>query len=160
VLGLIKCAKNLVDFVWYRAYYFIQRKHNRRTKMAKALGIDDSINTCDCCGKTNLKCTVAILLDCGEIVHYGRTCAMRNTGKAAPVIAAEIKAHEAAKLADAREEWNRHPAKAAREARYAERPRDMIGKIAADFVCDVEQIASLVRAEIAEKHGILPYLLA
>ncbi len=64
--------------------------------MARALGTDDSVNTCDCCGKTNLKFTVTIELDSGDVVHYGQICAGRNTGKTRPQISAEIKSHKAA----------------------------------------------------------------
>ena len=49
--------------------------------MAQALGTDDSVTTCDCCGKSNLKLTVIIELDDGDVVHYGTTCAARNTGR-------------------------------------------------------------------------------
>ncbi len=38
-------------------------------------GITDSVSTCDCCGKTNLKRTVAIETESGEILHYGTSCA-------------------------------------------------------------------------------------
>jgi len=58
--------------------------------MTKALYIDDSVTTCDCCGKENLKKTVAMLLDCGSLVHYGTTCAGRNTGKDQRQIKQEI----------------------------------------------------------------------
>lgn len=67
--------------------------------MARALGIDDSISTCDCCGKTGLKFTVAMQLDSGDVVHYGSTCAGRNTGKSSPQIRAEITAEYARKRA-------------------------------------------------------------
>ena len=127
--------------------------------MAKAIGIDDSITSCECCGKTGLKCTVAILLDCGEIVHYGRTCASRNTGKAAKVIVAEIKAHEAANLASARAEWASHPARAAESARFAERPARMLGKEAAEFVRAAVEAAHAVKHDIAAKYRIKSYLL-
>lgn len=43
--------------------------------MFKLLGITDEISTCDCCGRTNLKCTVALESEAGEILHYGRDCA-------------------------------------------------------------------------------------
>lgn len=43
--------------------------------MFKLLGITDEITTCDCCGRSNLKCTVALENEAGEIVHYGRDCA-------------------------------------------------------------------------------------
>jgi len=58
----------------------------------KALYIDDSITTCDCCGRTELKATVAMQLDCGGILHYGRTCAARNSGKTSQQITKEIRA--------------------------------------------------------------------
>jgi hypothetical protein len=47
----------------------------------KALYLDDSVTTCECCGRTELKATVAMELSDGGILHYGRTCAARNSGK-------------------------------------------------------------------------------
>lgn len=44
------------------------------------LGIDDEVTTCDCCGKRNLKCTVA-LESADGIVRFGRDCAARALGK-------------------------------------------------------------------------------
>jgi hypothetical protein len=46
--------------------------------MATILGITDSITTCDCCGKSNLKRTVGIELNSGEQVHYGVDCASKT----------------------------------------------------------------------------------
>ena len=49
----------------------------------KVLGATDERTTCDCCGKTNLKMTVALeRLDAdkngtGDVVHFGRDCASR-----------------------------------------------------------------------------------
>ena len=43
--------------------------------MFKVLGITDEVTTCDCCGKKNLKCTVALEDEAGEVVYYGRDCA-------------------------------------------------------------------------------------
>lgn len=57
----------------------------------QALYLDDTITTCDCCGKTNLKATVAMQLDCGGILHYGRTCAARNSGKTSQQVTKEIR---------------------------------------------------------------------
>jgi hypothetical protein len=45
----------------------------------KILGVDDSITSCDCCGKSNLKKTVALDAE-GEIVYYGVNCAARALG--------------------------------------------------------------------------------
>jgi hypothetical protein len=58
----------------------------------KALYLDDSITTCDCCGRSELKATVAMQLDCGGILHYGRTCAARNSGKTGQQVTKEIRA--------------------------------------------------------------------
>lgn len=49
--------------------------------MYKVKGITDERTDCDCCGKTNLKCTVALIsLDAdgnesGDVVYFGRQCA-------------------------------------------------------------------------------------
>ena len=43
--------------------------------MFKVLGVDDSVSVCDCCGKSNLKKTVVLENDGGEILHYGSDCA-------------------------------------------------------------------------------------
>lgn len=46
-------------------------------------GITDERTECECCGKKNIKCTVALgLTDAdgnwtGDVVHYGRDCAAR-----------------------------------------------------------------------------------
>lgn len=57
-----------------------------------AICTDDSITTCDCCGRTNLKATVLMQSDLGDLVHFGRTCAARNTGKTSQQITKEIRA--------------------------------------------------------------------
>lgn len=42
------------------------------------LGITDAITDCSCCGKANLKYTVAIeIVETGEIVFYGSVCATK-----------------------------------------------------------------------------------
>lgn len=55
------------------------------------LGITDAENTRDCCGKTNLKCTVAFRQSDGNIVYYGRICAQRWSGKSQKEINKEVK---------------------------------------------------------------------
>ena len=69
----------------------------------KALYITEEIDTCDCCGRTDLKATVAMQLSDGGILHYGRTCAARNSGKTQKQIRQEVYAEEAA--AKARASW-------------------------------------------------------
>jgi hypothetical protein len=66
------------------------RRHTTPPTM-KALYVDDTITTCECCGKTNLKATVAMQLDCGGILYYGRTCAARNSGKTSQKVTKEIR---------------------------------------------------------------------
>lgn len=41
----------------------------------KLLGITDSVTSCDCCGRTNLKCTIELENESGDVVFYGRDCA-------------------------------------------------------------------------------------
>ena len=47
--------------------------------MVNYLGIEDSVNTCDCCGKNNLKHTVALEFN-GEKRNYGVVCAGNALG--------------------------------------------------------------------------------
>lgn len=46
-------------------------------KRFKVLGVSDK-SECDVCGKTNLKMTVVIESEAGEILHYGSDCASRT----------------------------------------------------------------------------------
>lgn len=131
--------------------------------MAKALGTDDSITTCDCCGKSNLKFTVAIELDDGEIVHYGQVCARRNTGKDQRAITGEIKA-EAKRVRDiAAAEYLASPEFVAYRNRLCERDRlswddpRRAGRNAYEFVREASEAADQLRASIAAKFGIYPH---
>lgn len=123
--------------------------------MSKALGTDDSVTTCDCCGRSNLKFTVIIELDSGEIAHYGQFCAGRNTGKNSRTLTSEIKAHQLARRVAAQQQYRRHPAYQAERARFAERdalpwddPR-RLGVQAAEFVRDACRAAEAACNEIA-----------
>ncbi len=40
------------------------------------LGISEEVTTCDCCGRSHLKRTVALKTD-GGVVHYGCDCAAK-----------------------------------------------------------------------------------
>lgn len=54
------------------------------------LGTTDEVTSCDCCGKSGLKSTFAVMLhETDEVVHYGSTCVTRNTGIKNPTKAAE-----------------------------------------------------------------------
>lgn len=52
------------------------------TRRFRLLGIDDEVTDCECCGKADLKCTMALAeLDAdgneAGVVHYGRDCGAR-----------------------------------------------------------------------------------
>lgn len=57
------------------------------------LGTTEEVTVCDCCGKSNLKKTIAFD-NCGEIVYYGVVCASNETGKTSDEIKANIKSIE------------------------------------------------------------------
>lgn len=131
--------------------------------MSKALGTDDSVNTCDCCGKTNLKFTVAIELDCGEIVHYGQVCAGRNTGKTRPQINNEIKAEAQRIRAAAAVEFRATTEEVAYRAKLAERDANraiLPGRAAFEFVMAESIAADAARARVAAKYGLKSYEVA
>lgn len=67
---------------------------------ARYLGTTDEVTTCDCCGKSGLKQTVALCFGEGEVLHYGVTCAARSLQTtAAEVRAGARRADEEAHLA-------------------------------------------------------------
>lgn len=115
----------------------------------KALGTDDSVNACDCCGKSGLKFTVIVELDDGEIAHYGSTCATRNTGKASKVINAEIRAEQERVRAAIAAAERAHPACIAYAAKLAEAHRAGI-RPGRDFMAYVNTAAEADRAARAD----------
>ena len=128
--------------------------------MAQALGTDDSITTCDCCGKSGLKLTVLIQLDSGDVVNYGTTCASRNTGKPPKQINAEIR-NEAKRIRDAAAaEYRASAAFKALWAKIQARPRNLIGRAAFDFILAEDAADTEARRAIAAKYGLKPYEVA
>lgn len=122
--------------------------------MSKALGIDDSVNACECCGRQNLKFTVVMELDDGSIAHYGQVCAARNSGKSQSAISREIKTEAERIRQEAAHAYQSHPARLAYEARLAERPRHLLGKPAMEFVKEASAAACLARASVAQAFGL------
>ena len=60
----------------------LHRHHAMRSEFASlsAVHIDDSVTTCDCCGRQNLKATVFMRnAETGAEFHFGRTCAASPT---------------------------------------------------------------------------------
>lgn len=127
--------------------------------MARALGIDDSVTSCECCGKVNLKSTVVIELDSGEIVHYGSVCAARNTGKSSKQINGEIRSEAQRIVNEAAKEYRASPEYLAYQAVLARRPRGLVGKAAMEFVQVEGDADDAARARVAAKYRIAPYAI-
>lgn len=124
--------------------------------MPRAIGLTDEVDTCDCCGKPDLKVTVVMDLGDGVIAYYGTTCAMRNTGKDRRTINAEIKSVEQARRAAARAEWIACPERMAYDVRLAEAHRSNVplGIAFADFNRNARNAADAARAAIAARHSL------
>ena len=61
------------------------RNQPKDFEMKKFETITDSVTTCDCCGKTNLKNTVVLLDDeTSDFVYYGSVCAQKALGYSKP----------------------------------------------------------------------------
>lgn len=45
------------------------------------LGTTDDVTTCECCGRANLKATVALSVDGADPVYFGSDCAARAIGR-------------------------------------------------------------------------------
>lgn len=129
--------------------------------MFKILGTDDAVNTCDCCGKTNLKATVIVEVD-GEVLHYGSVCATRHTGLNGKEIKVAVKNAEDGRRQAAQKAYRATPeylaaqvkmnqahtqgVKPGREFReFCRQEQDAAAeaarKIAADFSVPVNQVA-------------------
>lgn len=88
------------------------------TTTYRFLGNTDEVDTCDCCGRTDLKSTVALEDEAGNVVHFGVVCAAlatRTTAKdvrsAARKADEEKRAREAAaRQAEFRAEYDRFQA--------------------------------------------------
>lgn len=75
----------------------------------RLLGITDCVNTCECCGRTDLKCTVAFDTADG-VVYYGRTCASRWYNKEPKEINKELKGIRLQANEEAQAIWRKDPA--------------------------------------------------
>lgn len=82
------------------------------TTTAKILGTTDEHTACDCCGRTNLRRTVAIDFD-GTVAYYGTSCAETITTIPAADITAAASIADKARLEAERAEHNAQQAAAA-----------------------------------------------
>jgi hypothetical protein len=125
----------------------------------KALGIDDSVTQCSCCGKSGLKSTVLVELDNGEVVNYGSVCATKNTGKSKSTISTEIKDHRKALVKSAKQELHSSGAYLAYVSKLKVRPTTLVGRVAFEFLkaefIDYQQAA----VELAKKYSVESYEL-
>lgn len=53
----------------------------KTTRTVIWLGTTDEVTTCDCCGKKDLKGTVALSINDSDPVYFGCTCAARALGR-------------------------------------------------------------------------------
>jgi hypothetical protein len=124
----------------------------------KAIGINDAVNTCDCCGKSGLKHTVIVLMDDGDIAHYGSVCATKNTGKSDKQIKTEIKESIAENKAKACEEFRSHACvKELDKKSQSKEASRLHGKDYQDFCEPWFTEVVLLQFEIAAKYGIAAY---
>jgi hypothetical protein len=124
----------------------------------KALYITDEIDTCDCCGRTDLKATVAMQLSDGGILHYGRTCAARNSGKDQRQIKQEIADNKQARIDAAFDELRETPAMQAWYGKRIELYAKYKGRLSsaewARMIAPEADAVEQVKQQIAQKHGI------
>lgn len=59
--------------------------------MFKIVGITDEVTSCECCGKSNLKKTVALMDDNGNVTYFGQTCASKAAGWTKEYVKEEVK---------------------------------------------------------------------
>lgn len=126
--------------------------------MHKILGLDDSVTTCDCCGKSGLKFTVAVEL-AGEVLHYGSTCATRHTKMTKPQITAAIANERAERVEAARAEYRKAPERLAYEVRLATAYRSKVapGRTFMEYVRETSDAATVVARAIAAAHRVETY---
>jgi hypothetical protein len=124
----------------------------------KALYITEEIDTCDCCGRTDLKATVAMQLNDGGILYYGRTCAARNSGKDQRQIKKEIKDNYQSQVNAAYNELKETPEMKALYAKRIELYAKYKGRLTSSewsrIIAPFSEAIEPVRQRIARKHGI------
>lgn len=124
----------------------------------RVLGFEEAITTCDCCGKTNLKGTVAVERADGDILHYGSVCVTRHTNKTAKVVRKEARDATAARREAAQREVIQHPTYAAYQARMAEAREAGLSGVAFMNHCQIEREAQHAAQEaIAARAGFKFY---
>jgi hypothetical protein len=136
----------------------IENGHYEVTGRFVFLGTTDEVTVCDCCGKSNLKSTVAFDV-AGEIVHYGSTCAARNTGRKLTIWVSEKKAADEEVRKAVRTAINQSPENKAFMAKQQEgfalkiRP----GKEFRDFLAAESEAFRALEARLWAESGVSKY---
>lgn len=125
--------------------------------MIKIIGYDDSVHSCDCCGKTNLKSTVLVMVD-GVLKNYGSVCATRNTGLSESHIKGIIVHDFFERQMNANADFVATPEYLAEKNKRAKAYQlSLVGKPFRDY-CRAEQDAlNTVRQTIAAQYSLKPY---
>ena len=108
------------------------------------VGITDEVSTCDCCGRQNLKRTVAIRDAFGEVSYYGTTCAADVLKRTAKDVDREAKAVQARKDAEAAEA--RRVAHEASMAAWTDFLRRESGMVGADVFTMIQALGGFAAA--------------
>jgi len=128
----------------------------------KVLGITDDVTECYCCGKLNLKQTVAFEID-GNETFYGTTCATKFYKKEFKDIKAEIKTNLDKRTREARIVYRTSPEYAAynqaiKEANdWPRQPGSFQRRT--EFIRPFAQAIHVKQAEIALRFRVPRYLL-
>lgn len=125
----------------------------------RTLAIVDDVNTCDCCGKSNLKSTVAMERDDGEVLYFGSVCATRHSGRESKVIRKEAVDALAVKKAAAHKEMYGSTEHANFQTRMEQARNAGVrpGNAFIEFCRDACAAAEAKQVEIAAKFGIPAY---
>lgn len=120
----------------------------------KILGYDDSVNECDCCGKSNLKMTVVVEVN-GEVMHYGCVCATRHTGLKSGEIKNAIASEKERKVKLACEAFKTNGiAKEYHLESEKHQKNGLIGRAFHDVMTDVRTKRDNIIKDIAKQFGV------
>ena len=122
----------------------------------KILGYDESFNTCDCCGKTNLKGTFTVETDAGDDLHYGSICVTRHTGKPAKQVKQEAKDARQARIMETNKAIFQHPTRAILDVKMAEGHKlGLVGKAFYEHCKEAREAHHRAEREIKTAYGVL-----
>ncbi|MGC0155724.1 hypothetical protein ACPRNU_24960 [Chromobacterium vaccinii] len=127
--------------------------------MFTILGYEEAVNSCDCCGKSELKGTFAVQRENGDILYFGSVCVTRHTGKPAKQVRAEACAAVEERIRMATAEYVDCPERVAVEAKREQtRLQGISVGVAFRNATKAESDAdNQTRALIAAKFGLKPY---